>query len=171
MLQYKNTAKHTTNLAVFLLGALFLFLSIGLVLLSGSVYRQINTAATQNAELRINLGYVSNQVRRHDTAGSIDIGYLENTPALILYQDIADIPLAMYLYSYDGMLRSKLVQQGNEQAPEFGMALTPLADLRPAWTTDGLLRLEIALAGGLSRELLLHPRSEREGGGLYAITP
>ena len=170
MTQYKHTSKHITGLAVFLLGALFLVLSIGLVLLGGSMYRQITADATQNAELRTTLGYISNQVRRHDSAGNIEAGNLAGVPSIILHQDIADIPLAMYLYSYDGMLRSKLVQQGNEQDPEFGLALVPLADLLPTWTDTGLLRVEIMLEDGLSAELLLYPRSEREGGGLNAIT-
>ena len=169
MSRYKNATKHTTSLAVFLLGAVFLSLSVGLILLSGSIYRQINANATHNAELRTTLGYISNQVHRHDAAASIDIGHLEGVPTLILYQELADIPLAMYLYSYDGMLRSKLVQQGNEQAPEFGFALVPLADLQPEWTVQGLLRVEVLLADGSSAELLLYQRSDREGGLLYAI--
>lgn len=151
--------------AVFLLGAVFLFLSIGLVILGGSVYSQTLAASSENDELRTTFSYIANQIRRADAGGAVEAGRLAEVPALLLNQDFEGIACVTYLYYWEGSLRELFVEKGSELGPEAGLPLIKLAALDFHLDDQGLLAIEAAFNSGGSRRMLLSCRSRRKEAG------
>ncbi len=162
----KNKSRlQADSAAVFLLGAVFLFLSIGLVLLGGSVYSQTLSAASENDELRTTFSYIANQIRRADSHGAVETGRLDAVPALLLNQDFEGIACVTYLYYWEGSLRELFVEKDTELGPEAGLPLIELAGLDFQMDDQGLLTIEAAFDSGGSQRMLLSCRSQgREAG-------
>ena len=145
--------------AVFLLGAVFLFLSVGLVLLGSSVYRRVVADSQENDRLRTTLSYIANQVRRSDVEGNVQVGAFNGQEALLLSRDLDGIECITYLYYWDGSLRELFVEKGNELAPEAGLPVMPLENISFTLTANGLINVEALLEGGARAQLVLAPRS------------
>jgi hypothetical protein len=159
--------KHLINadgVAVFVLGAVFLFLSIGLVLLGSSVYRKVVAGSQANDNMRTTLSYIANQVRRNDAQGNIQVGEFYGQDALLLTQYLEGIECVTYLYCWEGSLRELFVEKGYELTPESGLPLIPLEDIYFSVSEEGLISVEALLSGGARGRLLLAPRSGLAGG-------
>ncbi|MCL1816734.1 MAG: DUF4860 domain-containing protein [Clostridiales bacterium] len=152
------------GVAVFLLGALFLFLSIGLVLLGGSVYRQVVAASQENDQMRTAFSYIANQVRRCDSGGNVQVGKFHNVDALLLLQEFGDIECVTYLYCWEGSLRELFVEVDNELDMEAGLPLIPLDAISFSQDHNGLILVEAQFTGGLKGSFSLLPRSAAVGG-------
>jgi hypothetical protein len=152
------------GVAVFLLGAVFLFLSVGLVLLGSSVYRHVVADSQENDRMRTTLSYIANQVRRSDVAGNVRVGKFHGQDALLLLQDLDGIECVTYLYCWEGSLRELFVEKGYELEPEAGLALIPLDNIFFALSEEGLINVEALFNGGSRGRLVLAPRSWFWGG-------
>ena len=155
----KKRLMSADGVAVFLLGAVFLFLSVGLVLLGSSVYRQVVAASQENDRIRTTLSYIANQVRRADVEGSVQLGKIHGQDALLLLRDLDGIECVTYLYYWDGSLRELFVEVGNELDLEAGLPLLPLDGISFSLNNQGLINVEARFAGGASSRLALSPRS------------
>jgi hypothetical protein len=164
MLMKKNLMR-AVAVAVFLLGAVFLFLSVGLVLLGGSVYRQVVADSFENDRMRNTLSYIANQVRRNDIAGNVQVGKFHGQDALLLLQNLGGIECITYLYCWEGSLRELFVEKGFELEPEAGLPLIPLDDISFTQDGEGLINVEALFDSGSSQRLVLAPRSWLGGGG------
>ena len=153
------------GVAVLLLGAVFLFLSIGLVLLGGSVYRRVVADSQENDRMRTTLSYIANQVRRTDTAGNVQVDKFYGQDALLLMQDFDGIECITYLYCWEGSLRELFVEKGFELEPQAGLPLIPLDDISFTLSGEGLINVEALFENGKSGRLVLTPRSWFVGGG------
>jgi hypothetical protein len=145
--------------AVFLLGAVFLFLSVGLVLLGGSVYRRVVADSLENDQIRTTLSYIANQVRRGDKTGNIEAGKFHGQDALLLRQDFDGIECVTYLYCWEGSLRELFVEKGNELALEAGLPLIKLDNIFFTLEEGGLIRVEALFTDNVRGRLVLAPRS------------
>ena len=132
---------HVDSVGVFMLGAVFLFLSIGLVLLGGSVYSNIMARSAENDEARTTFSYIANQVRRADGVVGAEIGELDGHHALVLYHDYYGWEFLTYLYYYDGAMREHFVEKGFEQGPEAGSPIVWMEGLRFAKDPAGLITI------------------------------
>jgi hypothetical protein len=160
----KKAIMSADGIAVFLLGAVFLFLSVGLVLLGSSVYRRVLADSRENDQIRTTFSYIANQVRRKDVAGNVQVGKFHGQDALLLMQDVAGIECVTYLYCWDGSLRELFVEKGYELEPEAGLSLIPLENI--FFTMEGgLINVEALFANGIQSQLTLAPRSGVTGGG------
>ncbi len=153
------------SIAVFMLGAIFLFLSIGLVVFGGSIYHNIVETSNQNDQSRVALAYFSNQIRRADLADSLEVGQLFDTEALLLKQNYDGYQYITYLYCHEGKLYEQFVEQGYEVEPSFG---TPLMDMQSLafYLEDGLLTIDFQFADGHIEQAFytIHSQIMAEGG-------
>ncbi|MCL1804790.1 MAG: DUF4860 domain-containing protein [Clostridiales bacterium] len=150
---------------VFLLGAVFLFLSIGLVMMGGSLYRHIMEVSNENDEARTTFSYISNQVHRADASGGVSVGELGGQPALLLEQHFGDWEFITYLYYYDGALRELFVEKGTELEKDAGLAIVWLSDLGFEQDESGLITAWAVLTNGRREQILISPRTMAEGVG------
>ena len=153
------------SVAVFLLGAVFLFLSVGLVLLGSSVYRGVVATSQENDQMRTTLSYIANQVRRCDIDGNVQVGMFHDQDALLLLQDYDGIECVTYLYCWEGSLRELFVEIGNDLDPEAGLPLIALENIYFTLEPTGLIGVEARFADGATARLILSPRSNVTGGG------
>ena len=149
---------------VFLLGAVFLFLSIGLVMMGGSLYHHIMEVSSENDVARTAFSYISNQVHRADTLGSISVGEMGGQQALLLEQNFDDWEFVTYLYHYDGALRELFVEKGTELDKEAGLPIVWLDALGFNMDDSGLITAWAEFANGRRSQVLISPRSGLVGG-------
>lgn len=144
---------------VFLLGAIFLFLSIGLVMLGGSLYRHIMSISAENDEARTTFSYIANQVHRADSSGGVSVGEFDGRQALLLEQNYGDWAFVTYLYYYDGALRELFVEKGTELDGSAGLPIVWLDDLGFQMDERGLITAWAEFANGRRESILISPRS------------
>jgi len=152
------------GIAVFLVGAVFLFFSLGLVLMGSSVYRQVVSDAQENSQLRTTLSYIANQVRRSDINGNVEIGKFCGQDALLLWQNLEGIECVTYLYCWEGSLRELFVEKGNELEPQAGLPLLTLNDIFFNLTEEGLICVDALFPDGSQGRLIIAPRCGVVGG-------
>jgi hypothetical protein len=151
---------------VFLLGAVFLFLSIGLVMMGGSLYRHIMEVSNENDEARTTFSYIANQVHRADSSGGVSVGELGGQQALMLEQNFGGWEFVTYLYYYDGALRELFVEKGTELEKDAGLAIVWLNDLGFEQDESGLITAWAVLTNGRREQILISPRTvATEGAG------
>ena len=144
---------------VFLLGAVFLFLSIGLVMLGGSLYRHIMNGAGENDQIRTTFSYIANQVRRADAFGGVEVGEWSGQEALLLNQDFGGWEYVTYLYYYDGALRELFVEKGTVLDADAGLPIVWLKGISFTADEGGLIKVLAHFEDGLTEQLLLSTRS------------
>ncbi len=140
---------------VILLGAVFLFLSIGLALMGGSVYSAIMNESRDSDQTRTTFAYIANQVRRADSEGGVSVGEYNGTNALLLSQDYGGYTFINHLYCYDGALRELFVEEGTELDPEAGLPIVWLDDIRFSDEGRGLIKVWALFDNGRAEEMLL----------------
>ena len=144
---------------VFLLGAVFLFLSIGLVMLGGSLYHHIMMVSGENDEARTTFSYIANQVHRADAYGGVEVGELDGCQALMLEQDFGGWEFVTYLYYYDGALRELFVEKGTMLDADAGLAIVWLDGLGFEIDDQGLITARATFSNGRSERIFISPRS------------
>ena len=153
------------SVGVFLLGAVFLFLSIGLVMLGGSLYRNIMLSSGKNDEARTTFSYIANQVRRADESGGVQVGELNGLQALVLNQNYGGWEFVTYLYYYDGALRELFVEKGMELEPEAGLPIVWIDDMGFSADDRGLITAWASFRDGRREHILLSTRTVPVEGG------
>jgi hypothetical protein len=150
---------------VFLLGAVFLFLSIGLVMLGGSLYHHIMMNSNENNEARTTFSYIANQVHRADSEGGVSVGELDGRQALLLEQNYGDWQFVTYLYYYDGALRELFVEKGTVLDAEAGLPIVWLEGLGFETDSSGLITAWAEFSNGRRERIFLSPRTTSPGRG------
>lgn len=112
-----------TELPSLALCALFAVLAIGVTLLSGGVYRQCTTRAEKTGAGRTALSYLTNQLRRSDRAGAVEVTSFGGRDALRLEQEEG---YELLLYCYDGQFRELYAGVDSGAVPADGTALFPM---------------------------------------------
>ncbi|MCL2120726.1 MAG: DUF4860 domain-containing protein [Clostridiales bacterium] len=144
---------------VFLLGAVFLFLSIGLVMLGGSLYRHIMLSSGVNDQIRTTFSYIANQVRRADANGGVEVGEWKGQEALLLTQDFGGWAYVTYLYHYDGALRELFVEKGTDLDPEAGLPIVWLEGISFLQDDQGMITVRADFEDGRIEHMFLSPKT------------
>ena len=154
--------RHTIRIdsaGVFLLGAVFLFLSIGIVMLGGSVYRSVMQGSNENDQIRTTFSYIANQVRRADSDGGVGISQWADREVLLLNQNYGGYAYVTYLYHYDGALRELFVEKGVELELEAGLPIVWIEGIHFQENGQGLISIQAVFNGGKEEQMLLSTRS------------
>lgn len=112
-----------TELPSLALCALFAVLALGVTLLAGGVYRQCTARAEENSTGRTALSYVTNQLRRSDRTGAVEVTSFGGGDALCLDQEAG---YELLLYCYDGQFRELYAAADSGAVPADGTALFPM---------------------------------------------
>ena len=149
---------------VFMLGAVFLFLSIGLVMMGGSVYRSVIKGSGENDQIRTTFSYLANQIRRADANGGVEVGQWSGQEALLLNQDFGGWTYITYLYYYDGALRELFVEKGTELDVDAGLPIVWLDGVGFTADERGLITITASFGDGRSESMLFSTRTTQVGG-------
>ena len=145
---------------VIVLGAVFLFLSIGLVMMGGSVYNSIIDKSGASDKTRTTFAYIANQARRADAYGGVKVAEYQGRDALLLSQTYGDYTFINHLYYYDGALRELFTEKDNDLDLEAGLPIIWLEDISFTEDARGLITISALFDNGRREEMLLSTNSE-----------
>lgn len=139
--------------------SIFAALAVGVTLLSGGVYRRCMARAEETNTGRTALSYVTNQLRRSDRAGTVEVTAFGGTDALRLDQEEG---YELLLYCYDGQFRELYAATDSGAEPADGTALFPMETMEATalgsridltfTTTDGeIWKTDVSLRCGEDR--------------------
>ncbi|MCI9073745.1 MAG: DUF4860 domain-containing protein [Lachnospiraceae bacterium] len=158
-MQVKQERNHIVDvLFVLALFVVFTLSALVLVILGANVYRQTVSYMDENYEARTAYSYLTEKVRQNDIYGSVSVGELEGTRALILTREINDATYATYLYLHQGSLRELFIRQGSDIGSDplsAGRAILPLRDWEPEMADERLLRIDLTLENGAHKQLFI----------------
>lgn len=158
-MQVKQERNHIVDvLFVLALFVVFTLSALVLVILGANVYRQTVSYMDENYEARTAYSYLTEKVRQNDIYGSVSVGELEGTRALILTREINDATYATYLYLHQGSLRELFIRQGSDIGSDplsAGRAILPLRDWEPEMADEHLLRIDLTLENGAYKQLFI----------------
>lgn len=156
----KNNMSGITVLLVF---AAFM-VSVLLVLLTGADVVQRLTERNQSGyDRRTAVQYIATRIRQADDAGMLSVRSFGDGDALVAAEDIDGVTYETLVYCHDGYLREMFVEAGMEADAEFGEKILPMTMLRVD-DRGSVLCAELQFADGQQETVILHLRSEREGG-------
>ena len=152
-----------TGVLVLLVFACFM-VSVLFVLLSGADIVHRLTERDQSAyNSRTAVQYLTTRVRQADKAGSVSVTVAEDTPILVLTEEIEGFPYETRVYYYDGYLREMFSPAGIGLPLEFGEKILPMKKFSVAIENSllySLLEAELQLPDGTSKTVYLTLRSE-----------
>ena len=127
----RSENRHTIDfLFVIALLFLFAFMAIMLIALGASVYQRNVSLMEKNYETRTSYAYVTEKIRQADATGNLQIGTIDQLPALLLYQEINDVSYTTYLYQYNGKLTELLARTGSSLPAGSGQPIIPVKDFK-----------------------------------------
>ena len=139
---------------VLLLIGIMLLCALSVTLLGAKIYASSVQKADSAYALRTSLAYISQRVRRADSAQAVTV---EGQECLTLGASEGGQVIETLIYARDGMLREKTVAAGTERTLTGGQALLTLEGLSLT-EKDGLLFIR-AQSGGRSSELIIRGKT------------
>lgn len=140
----RNENRHTIDfLFVIALLFLFAFMAIMLIALGASVYQRNVSLMEKNYETRTSYAYVTEKIRQADATGNLQIGSIDQLPALLLFQDINGISYTTYLYQHNGKLTELLARTGASLPAESGQPIISVKNFKIDQIADRLYCITI----------------------------
>ena len=133
----------------------FLVVIIGVNAYEATVSHMEETCSTQTA-----LSYTAEKIRRHDTAGSVLLGKVEDETALVLKDIIKEDTYLTYIYPDSSALYELTVREGTPVSKDMGEEITKVENFSISSRDDGLLEFSASDHTGLGIRFFLHLRSE-----------
>ena len=150
----RNTHGTLSTIAIVGLAGLFLLVCSFLALSAGQVFQRIDNESADHDTIRILRGYLTNQIRRHDTDGSISVRPFGDGDAFYLNEG----EFSTVIYCYSGNLMELFADPNVETEPQFGDIVAPAESLQIAVADS--LTATITTADGETYQLLLPTRTE-----------
>ena len=160
----KDKSSVLDTAVVLLLMGMFVLLSAGVLVLGISVYNNTNNMSSENYAERTALSYISNQLRRGDARGGIELRSIGGAEAVVFVQEFDGTDYLTCLYCYDGQLRELFMEEGDVQEAASGVPIMPLSDLSFELRDDTINVTITTDETGNSRSLIFAPRSGLGGG-------
>lgn len=161
----RNENRHVVDtIFVLALFAIFAVCALMLVSIGAGVYQKTVDDMNTNYNSRTTYSYVAEKLRQNDTAGSISVGQIGNSEALILSEEVNGSVYSTYLYAYDGYLRELFISPDfiiNESSAEAGQKLLPINNFTLEKTSSGLYKFSMTTDDNQEIELYISPKSER----------
>lgn len=146
-------------LFVLALFGVFAVSALALVTIGADVYQHTVEDMGVNYESRTAVSYIMEKVRQNDTADSISLTTLENTPALCMRSRIDEDNYSTYLYLYDGHLKELFMREGTSlggQVLPAGTDIMELQELALSYAADDLIQVFLRTASGEAHTFYIH---------------
>lgn len=166
------TSKHKTysgshaisELFTFLLFAMFLVLSLLIVVIGADGYRGVVDTGEQTSALRTSFGYVAGKLRSEAASGGVEIRNVEGRSLLVLTENYENDIYETIIYHKDGALYEVYRDvSATEFSEELGERLAEVADFTFDWTDEGLLALTARDANNNAQTLRMSMRTAQGG--------
>jgi len=154
MIKMRKQHNKVDTAFVLLIFCVFAVSVLVVLMLSGSIYRNMVDISRNGHDERTALSYIRTKIRNLDSESFIAIDYFNGQSALSIQEFFGDITFETLIYHYDGYVRELFHEKGFEFYPEHG---TPIV-------STNMLHFE-AIDGGLIRastdigSLIILPRS------------
>lgn len=153
-------------LFVLALFGVFAVSALVLVTIGANVYQHTVSAMNTNYDSRTAIAYITEKIRQSDCVLSdgtpaVSIGTLEQTPALILTDELDGEYYCTYLYLHDGWLRELYMRQGaylGDNMEDAGKNILELESLSYEQAAPNLLRVTMCMPDGNTKALALSLR-------------
>lgn len=157
----RNQEKHfiVDILFVLALFGVFAVSALALVTIGADVYQHTVEDMSVNYESRTAVSYILEKVRQNDTADSISLTTLEDTPALCMLSRIEDETYCTYLYFYDGHLKELFIREGTSLGGQIlpaGADIMELKDLTFSYVSNDLIRAYLQTVSGEFHTFYVH---------------
>lgn len=157
----KTQEKHfiVDILFVLALFGVFAVSALSLVTIGADVYQHTVEDMGVNYESRTAVSYIMEKVRQNDTADSIVLTMLEDTPALCMVSQVENDTYCTYLYLYDGHLKELFMKQDTSLGGSVLPAGTDIMDLDALtfkYAGDNLIRVFLQTPSGESHTFYIH---------------
>lgn len=126
---------------------------LAVLMLGGSIYKNMADISQDGYEERTCLSYVWTKVKNGDEAGKILLGDFDGQNVLLLKEEYDGVAYQTMIYYYDGWVRELFCEEGLNFAPEDGTPVIKTTSLSFTALENGLIKAE---AG--SGSLLISPR-------------
>lgn len=128
---------------VFMLFGAFMISSLFVIVFGANVYSEITEKREENFRSRTAYYYVTEKIRSHDKADTIQVKNTANTKsvALIFYENIEEKEYRTYIYYYDNYLWECTLANDEEFDYNKGTKLLMLRDFRSELVSGNLLHL------------------------------
>lgn len=153
-------------LFVLALFGVFAVSALVLVTIGADIYQHTVNDMNTNYDSRTAIAYITEKIRQSDCVLSdgtpaVSIGTLEQTPALILTDELDGEYYCTYLYLHDGWLRELYMRQGaylGDNMEDAGKNILELESLSYEQATPNLLRVTMCMPDGNTKALALSLR-------------
>lgn len=135
--------------------AAFILVLIGIQAYQSTVEHMQDTFSTRTA-----VSYVAEKLRQHDVAGSVELGQVEDYPALVLYDNLGESTYRTYIYSDGQELYELTVRDGVDVTASMGEKIMEVKDFTIADTGDGFYEFSASDSDGRTVRYLTHLRSD-----------
>ena len=153
--------RHVVDLLfVIALMFLFAFSAIMLIALGADVYQKNVDTMQINYDRRTASAYLIQKVRQSDEGGSVSIGELGGSKALILTNAVGERDYSTWLYLHEGMLCEQLMRSDLTPMPQAGQKILPVAGFDVSYESENLLRMELVLENGEQESFYVGLRSD-----------
>lgn len=135
--------------------AAFILVLIGIQAYQSTVEHMQDTFSTRTA-----VSYVAEKLRQHDVSGSVELGQVEDYPALVLYDELGESTYCTYIYSDGQQLYELTVGDGVDVTASMGEKIMEVKDFTIADTGGGFYEFSASDSDGRTVRYLTHLRSE-----------
>lgn len=142
---------------VFVLALLTLFAATSfiLVLIGAKQYRLVTNVMNENHETRTTASYLTEKIRRHDTADGINICDLNGTTALSIAATEEGTQYITYIFYYENALRELVVTENSVFSLSSGQAIIEMQGLELDFYHNSLLRVKVTNTNGEKQTFFL----------------
>lgn len=161
----KNLQSNRLLELVVLFSILLLFVgtALAVVLVGAKSYKLIGHDMESNFSVRTPIAYIATKIRQNDRLGSVKVESLGEQSALVLEENIEGTIYEAWIYAYEGQMREVYIEKGTAIAPEDGMEIIAVNDLKVELSADGLLDIQVENQDGKVSELTISFRAIEEG--------
>lgn len=139
-------------IALFTVFAITAFL---LILIGAKHYQHTADSMDANYESRTISSYLTEKIRQNDSASSISITELEDTPALAIASIENDTTYITYIYYYNEALREIMVTENSVFSLDSGQEIIQTGGFHAEFEAKDLLKITITTTEGKTNTLHL----------------
>lgn len=125
-------------LMIFCVFAMSVFL---VIMLSGSIYRNMTDISQTGQDERIVLSYIRTRIRSTDSGGGASIADFNGVSALSLTEVLGDRVFVTKIYLYNGWVNELFYEQGQVFYPGDGVPMIQSGFLYFEYADDNLIRI------------------------------